>query len=479
MLYRQTSGTYIKKINNLGYIFSATLYKEEIVDECGAVFLSALSREPQSLEQLADNILKSFNDADKETVKNDSKEFYDKLVEEEFLVKADTVEELNQNEKKIKYQITKRTEFPTLQPGEISASDAFNSSLSENPVLMSFQIELTSKCNERCIHCYIPNECKIHHMEDELFYNVVKQLKELNVFNVTLSGGECMAHPKFKEYLRYLKQEGFFVVILSNLTLLNDEIIQIMKENSAVNVRTSLYSMNPEHHDKITQLKESFEKTKTAILKLLENDIPVEVNCPVMKINKDDYEQVLAWCTEHNIRSHADYIMMAKCDGDTSNLENRLSLEEASKIISNIVNGDSHIQNLILAPTFEDTCKKLQFNPDRKLCGAGVSYICMESDGSVYPCPGWQSMIIGDLNKTALSEIWIYSDKLKWLRSLKMKDMGKGKCCNCDKAAFCSPCMVRNSNESRLNNPLEINEYFCQLAEVNKIILLEWRKAKK
>nr|WP_318681244.1 hypothetical protein [uncultured Treponema sp.] len=40
-----------------------------MVNERGTVFLTALSREPQTLDQLADKIIKSFNDVNKETIK--------------------------------------------------------------------------------------------------------------------------------------------------------------------------------------------------------------------------------------------------------------------------------------------------------------------------------------------------------------------------------------------------------------------------
>lgn len=49
---------------------------------------------------------------------------------------------------------------------------------------------------------------------------------------------------------------------LVNLTLLNDEIIEEMKTNPLLGVQVSLYSMNSHIHDKITQMKGSFEKQK-------------------------------------------------------------------------------------------------------------------------------------------------------------------------------------------------------------------------
>jgi MoaA/NifB/PqqE/SkfB family radical SAM enzyme len=78
-----------------------------------------------------------------------------------------------------------------------------------------------------------------------------------------------------------------------NLTLLNDEIIAEMKANRLSSVQVLLYSIDAEIHDSITKLPGSFVKTRDAILKLIENDIPLQISCPTMNQNKDSYVEYL------------------------------------------------------------------------------------------------------------------------------------------------------------------------------------------
>ena len=483
MLYRQKKDTYIRNYDGVGYITSTGLFNDRCTNESGTVFLCALNRKPQTLDELTDKILPQFVGVDRDTIKNDAEEFYDGLVADGFIVKGETEEELNAKDTGFTYNAvqpkTIREDFtPTIQRADSDTQEYLEKHFGDKPHLSSFQIELTSKCNERCVHCYIPHKFKLYNISDELYYNTLEQLSKMQVLSVTLSGGEPMLHPHFKEFLKAAKKYDFYVNILSNLTLLDDETVQIMKDGNVSSVQVSLYSMNPEHHDAITQLKGSFYKTRDAILKLVANDIPLHVSCPTMKGNKDDFGDVMRWCHEHKIRAQTDYIMMAQYNHETENLANRLSVEEAGKVISDIISDDLDYQNSVLEPDFVKRCNEAQFNPERRLCGVGISSCCMVADGKVYPCPGWQEMVLGNLTETPLQEIWDNNEKIKWLRGLKMKDLGGGECCKCDKAAFCAPCMVRNANESPTGDPLEINRHFCAVAAKNKQIVLAWRAAK-
>ncbi|MCR5045796.1 MAG: PqqD family peptide modification chaperone [Treponema sp.] len=482
MLYRQKKDTYIRNYDGVGYITSTGIFNDRCTNESGTVFLRALSRKPHTLDELVDKIAPQFIGVDRDTIKKDAEEFYETLVIDGFIVKGETEEELNAKDKGFTYNAvqpkTAREDFtPTIQRADSDTQEFLEKHFKDKPHLTSFQIELTSRCNERCVHCYIPHDLKLFDISEELYYNALEQLSKMGVLSVTLSGGECMCHPKFKEFLRAAKNYDFYVNILSNLTLLDDEIIQIMKEGNVSSVQTSLYSMIPEHHDAITTVKGSFYKTRDNILRLIENDLPLHVSCPTMKGNKDDYGDVMKWCHEHKIRAQTDYIMMAEFNHETSNLANRLSVEECGKVISDIIADDEDYKKAILAPDFVERCNQNQFNPERRLCGVGVSSCCMVANGNVYPCAGWQEMVLGNLKKDTLENIWNNSEKIKWLRTLKMKDLGNGECCKCDKAAFCAPCLVRNANESPTGNPLEINRHFCAVAAKNKQLVLEWRKS--
>ena len=222
MLYRQKKDTYIRNYDGIGYIRSTGLFTDRVVNESGTVFLTALSRKAQSLDELIEKVLPVFTDTDRETLLKDGKEFYDALVEDGFLVSGETEEELDGNDIGFSYKSfdpkTAKKDFtPSIRRADTDTQTYLENHFRGKPHLSSFQIELTSRCNERCVHCYIPHKYKLYDIKPELYYSVLEQLSRMNVLSVTLSGGEPMMHPQFIEFLRAAKKYDFYVNILSNL----------------------------------------------------------------------------------------------------------------------------------------------------------------------------------------------------------------------------------------------------------------------
>jgi radical SAM protein with 4Fe4S-binding SPASM domain len=277
-----------------------------------------------------------------------------------------------------------------------------------------------------------------------------------------------MLHPRFIDYLRKAQEYDFSINVLSNLTLLNDEIVVEMKANRLSSVQVSLYSMKSEIHDAITKMPGSFYKTRDAILKLIENDIPLQISCPTMKQNKNCYVDVLNWAQEHRVRAVTD----SRYDRTTGNLDNRLSLDEVASVINDIIGNDAEYQKEMINADI-DTAEKRDTSNDI-VCGVCVSSICMVANGNVYPCAGWQDYVCGTVRETPLREIWERSPKVNYLRDLRKKDFPK--CLSCQDKSFCAMCMVRNANENPDGDPLVINEHFCKVAALNRKIVLDWKE---
>lgn len=475
MYYKLKIDTFFRNYSNIGYIININNNSDMVVNESGALFLSLLSYKAQSLKELSNIALDKFVNVSLVELQNDMKDFYDRFYFEDFLIRGETEKECDNLEKISISNATIKNQFNSYEmQNNIGTQEFLEKYFAKNPKLLSFQIELTSKCNERCIHCYIPHEDKLYNIDDNLYFQTIKQLKDIGIISVSLSGGEPMLHPNFIEFLKASQEGDFYVNIFTNLTLLNEEIIKLMK-NNRTSVYVSLYSMNEVNHDAITQMKGSFNKTKSNILKLIENNIPVYINCPIMDYNKNDYNEVYKWAKDLNLEVRVDYDIMARCDLTTDNLEHRLKVEEMGEIVHTILDNDENSKKQIASssefPSKSDA--DINFNSERRLCGACITCCCIDAKGNVYPCTGW-NYDCGNLNETSLKDIWEKSPQMLYIRSLNRKDFKE--CIDCKDIDYCFMCMAKNANESKTGNPLEINNHFCDVARMNRQVIENWRE---
>jgi radical SAM protein with 4Fe4S-binding SPASM domain len=448
---------------------------DKILSESGAVFFSVLGKKPKHIDNIAKEICRFFTGVDLDIIKKDAIDFYSTLERDGFVTSGITVQECDAKDAKFSYKEVEPKEFnkdfsQNIEPIEKSTQEFLEEYFKGEPQLTNLHIEITSKCNERCLHCYIPHEEKVSSIDSDLFYGILNQCRNMNVVHLTISGGEPMLHKEFCNFLNKCNEYNFSVNILSNLTLLDDQTLEEMKSNPLLGVQVSLYSMNPDVHDDITQSKGSFNKTKTAILRLIDNDIPLQISCPIMKQNKNCYDDVIKWADKNKINVSDDYVLIARYNHTTTNLNCRLSIAEVKDVIKNrAAKSDRFLEEMEL-----ESKKKQSISLDDYVCSVCHSSVCIADNGNVYPCAGWQDYVVGNVKETSLSEIWINSPKVRYLRGLRNSDFPK--CKECADKEFCTMCMVRNANESPIGDPLDVNDYFCNIAKLNKDIMLKWRE---
>lgn len=460
---------YIADNSEYGYRFlddTSSRPGETFVSESGAVMLSTLSKSPRDIENIVDDLMRIFRGVGRNDLKPDVVEFFHSLVEKGYLSEGDTAATCID---------------PGLHPisalstGEgapiVPMEDCAGGSMGPNDFLRSIHFDVAGACNEHCVHCYIPDECKKKTIETSLFLRILEEARDLNAIHVTLSGGEPLLHKDFNCFLRRCSELDLSVNVLSNLTLLTDDHISEMAKNPLLSVQASLYSMDPLVHDSITGLAGSFDKTVDGILRLIETEIPVQISCPVMKQNKDSFRDVIVWGREHNIAVAIEPVIFASYDHSGRNLDNRISLDELDTVLDmEMAEG--------YASVLEEAASEKELLTGKDPIYSVCRYsLCISVEGNVFPCAGWQSNVIGNLNVSTLKKVWEDSKKISWLRNVKREAFPK--CVSCEDRGYCTVCMMANANENPDGDPFSIDGFHCEAASRTRRKVLGYLKSQQ
>lgn len=457
---------YLTDNRNFGYMKTkGHVIGDKVVSSTGSVFIKLLGTKARTIRDVVNDSLKIFNGVDNIVLANDIKDFFDELVNNGFLVKSEDYSECNTIAADRSSGTIKENEiYEEKEKGPISTQSFLQDYFGDTPFPVSIHLDIVKECNERCVHCFIPHEAKVGIMDYSLFEKILKQVCDMNLLHVTISGGEPMLHPEFEKMLKACRMHNLSVNVLSNLTLLNNNIADEMYKNPLLCVQASVYSMDEIIHDGITCQKGSFRKTKSSIELLNNIGVPIQISCPIMKQNYGSYKDVVEWGSQLGIPVSSDYVIIGRCDSTTNNLHCRLSLDEISNIISEDVKNPSILSEM------KDTINKNKLRTmDDYICNVCNSSICVDYQGNVFPCAGWQGCVLGNIQDGSLREIWFDSDKAKYLRGIKRKDFEE--CLTCEYEDYCTLCMVRNANESHVGNPLDINHYYCEISKIKKQII--------
>ncbi|MDE6521852.1 MAG: radical SAM protein [Muribaculaceae bacterium] len=451
---------YLTDNRNYGYDTKSKSCKkvgDRILSKSGSIFYSILTEHPQSLLQISRRLLRLFPKASLEEIQEDAKTFYSDLSYDGFI--------------KVSKEPDRIQEEPIFSYNNLSPYILKKTLTEENPSvfdskefthhrLSRVHLCISERCNEHCVHCYFPESLRNHTMTKDLFLMVLDQCIKNRILNITLSGGEPMLNKNLGFFIQKCRENNFSINVLSNLTLLTDSLIKEFKATPLLSVQTSLYSMDPVIHDSITKVNGSFEKTKQAIKILHSLNIPIQVNCPIIKQNKDNYTQVLDWANSLNIEASSDYLIFGCIDGSSKNLRSRLDLSEIKELL---IREKEREGNYLLEKTL--------FNTNDYICPVCQSSLCISPEGNVYPCEGWQSNILGNVKELPLGIIWAESKHIQKLRNLTLNDFPR--CKTCKEKSYCSPCLIRNVNESKNLNYADINPYFCSIAKIKKSICMK------
>ena len=112
-------------------------------------------------------------------------------------------------------------------------------------VPLSVQLDLTYRCNERCIHCYLDHDDH-GEMNTAEIKRLLEELADAGVFILTLSGGEIMVRRDFFEILEYARELAFCVKLKTNAVLIREREARRIRDVGVESIQISIYSHRPQ-----------------------------------------------------------------------------------------------------------------------------------------------------------------------------------------------------------------------------------------
>ena len=356
MLIRQSKNAFIRIWKSTAYVENQVNHVNRIFRDDEKEFIAHISRYAQNIETLLHTLSSKNITIDREKVDK----FIQKLTDLWFVVTGDSEKELEDKDVLFSYSEINIVENKFKGMENTMGMDVIDG---EQPWLRSLQLEITSHCNERCIHCYIPTENKIHgeSMPIKRIKNIIDEFVSMGGLRIILSGGELFIHKDVVDILNYCRQKDLMIFLQSNLTLIDDSLIRLIKKINVFNMQVSLYSIDPQVHDMITQVKGSWKKTKKNLEALIRNNIPALISCPILKQNYTGYKDMMEYAKSLNLFCYVDYVLLAQNDFCTNNLCTRMTLEQTSKLLDDILDVDPKYYNKIKALTSEEDLNNVEF----------------------------------------------------------------------------------------------------------------------
>jgi radical SAM protein with 4Fe4S-binding SPASM domain len=360
----------------------------------------------------------------------------------------------------------------TLTPGEYT---------SKTPLLSRLDLELTERCNNNCIHCYIRRpEKDLEAQEKEMTAGKIKDIlleaASLGCIPLRLTGGEPLLRPDFPEIYSFARRQGLQVTLYTNATQIDHTAARLFKRIPPLKpVEVTVYGMSKKSYEHVSRTPGSFDAAMQGIRLLAEYGVPFHIKGVLIPPDEAEMKKMEAWASalpgdipSPNFAVHFD--LRARRDSSSRNAAIRtlrLSPEKALAVQSR--DKDNWLRDR------REFCRRF-LNPAGDTlfdCGAGKGYLAIDPYGIVQPClllrhPDFQFNLGSGTLKQALKEF------RQTLQSFKSNNPDfKDRCARCFISSLCEQCPAKAWMEhGTLDTPVE---YYCRTAhlEAEKLGLLE------
>ena len=295
-------------------------------------------------------------------------------------------------------------------------------------------LELTYRCNHRCLFCSCPWESDKTYKKAELkaeeWFSVIDALMENGVSAFTLTGGEPLMREDLMQIIEYILQKGASLNMISNGRKIDDDFLDyIAKKKISICISIPGIETFVEHTgiDNVQHVLSLFEKTKI-------RGIQATANIAVTKKNLPELYENIAYA----LIKGADYILLNRFLPGGRGLQNQeylLTKEETNRMLDiaeavlSKANKYGHVgtELPLCAIDHPDRYKHIQVS---NLCSAAKGFCVIDPSGYLKVCNHSPVRVCryDELDTLAQNEYWVRFRNRDYLPEM---------CKDCDKKDRC------------------------------------------
>jgi radical SAM protein with 4Fe4S-binding SPASM domain len=283
----------------------------------------------------------------------------------------------------------------------------------QNHYIQKMHIELTYRCNFRCVHCYnTTHGGAATELTTEEWFDAFDQLAGMGCSLLTLTGGELFVRKDVVPIIQHACDRHFTLRLNTNGSLIDEKMMEKLEPMRPFlqSFDVSFYGADEKAHDMLAQRPGSYNNTMRAIRLLSEAKYNLVAKFVTMRDNFDGIEKFEDDMTRLGVR-HVVHTgsLIPQTDRNTKPLVQILTDTQYRKLVS--ARGS-------VKHSSPGTCKP------------GHVRGAITPDGHISPCEWLTDFKYGNLREQSLRDIWYSSGFLEFRKVF-------------EEESECPPCSLR------------------------------------
>jgi len=336
------------------------------------------------------------------------------------------------------------------------------------PLLRQLDIELTERCDNNCIHCYInlptdDHEARERELSTEAWKRILNEAGSLGCLEVRLTGGEPLLREDFEEIYVHARRLGIKVLIFTNARRITPHLADLLSRiPPLIEMEVSLYGIKKETYEAVTRVQGSFEEAWRGVNLLIDKKIPFLVKNALLPPNKKETREFESWAMAlpwmKKLPLYSVYFdLHARRNPEKNRLISKLRIPP-KEVVAFLSGRDENIFKEMneLISRFSIPQNKSLFT-----CGAGRGSGSVDAYGRFQPClPLRCPKTTYDLKRGSLQDALLnFFPKVRGLKASNKDYINR--CARCFLRAVCEQCPAKSWMEyGTLDTPVE---YSCAL----------------